>query len=125
MEMQAGDPTATVRELGLPIYQSKSWLKFLGILSVVQGIVAACTIVGIIVAWLPIWVGVVLYQAASAIEKAHLTGEKTPFLEATGKLKLYFTIQGVFTLIALIIGIGSIFVGLGLGVLGAVLEGVR
>ncbi|NIW79677.1 MAG: hypothetical protein GWN16_09545, partial [Calditrichae bacterium] len=40
-----------------------AWLKFLGIVSIISGAVVAITIVGIIIAWLPIWLGVLLFQA--------------------------------------------------------------
>ena len=63
MEMNAANPATTVREVGLPIYQSKGWLKFLGVLSILQGIMAAITLVGLVIAWLPIWIGVVLHRA--------------------------------------------------------------
>ena len=121
MEMQPPDPGNAVRELGLPLYQSKGWLKFLGILSILQGILAAVTIFGIIVAWLPIWIGVLLYQSASAIETAHVTGNQTMLTQALSKLKLYFTIQGIMTLIGLIIGA----MAMSLGVLGAIVESLQ
>lgn len=121
MEMHAADPAATIREVGLPIYQSKGWLKFLGVLSILQGVMAAITIFGLIVAWLPIWIGVVLYQSANSIEAAHVSGNKDHLYHALGKLKLYFTIQGIMTLIMLAMGAFGMFLG-GLGMLGALLE---
>lgn len=120
MEYQPVDPAAIVREAGLPIYQSKGWLKFLGILSIIQGIMIAMTILGIIIAWLPIWIGVVLYQTATTIESAHVSGSKEMLQQALGKLRLYFTIQGILTLLGLVAGA----LAMTMGVLGAILEAV-
>jgi hypothetical protein len=60
----SGDALA-VRELSVPLFQAKGWLKFLGILSIIGGVFQALTIVGIIYAWIPIWSGVLLHQAGS------------------------------------------------------------
>ncbi|UCG53753.1 MAG: hypothetical protein JSW58_04615 [Candidatus Latescibacterota bacterium] len=109
-----------IRELTLPIHQSKGWLRLLGVLSIISGIFSALTIVGILYAWLPIWVGVVLLQAASAVERAHLTGSKEVFYQSLSKLKIYFVIQGVTTLIGLVIAVIVFFVA----GLGAIIEAV-
>ncbi|UCH84518.1 MAG: hypothetical protein JSW50_02155 [Candidatus Latescibacterota bacterium] len=114
--MEAGnqDTSTAVRELSLPIYQSKGWLRLLGVLSIVSGCLAAITIVGILYAWLPIWVGVLLLQAASSVERAYLSGSKEVLFDSLGKLKLYFIIQGVTTLIGLMVAaITLFFTGLG------------
>lgn len=118
MEAPALDPTAVIREASLPIFQSKGWLKLLGVLSIIQGIMAALTLVGIVIAWLPIWIGVVLYQSATTIESAHVSGDKEMLRRALDKLKLYFTIQGILTLIGLIAAAMAMM----FGVLGAIFE---
>jgi hypothetical protein len=114
MEAGTQDTSTAVRELSLPIYQSKTWLRLLGVLSIVSGALAAITIVGILYAWLPIWVGVLLLQAASSVERAHVSGDKMVLFESLGKLKMYFIIQGVTTLIGLIFAVVALFMtGLG------------
>jgi hypothetical protein len=99
---QAAQDSHLVQELSLPIYQSRGWLKFLGVMTILGGVLQASTIVGIIVAWLPIWMGVVMFQAGSAIEPASLIGDKFAFLRSMGNLKTYFMLQGVLTLLAFI-----------------------
>ena len=47
-----------------------SWLKFLGIVSIVSGALLAFTIIGLIFAWLPIWLGVLLFQAGDRANRA-------------------------------------------------------
>ena len=113
--------TTVVRELSLPISQSKGWLRLLGVLSIIYGVLMALSIVGIVVAWLPIWIGVLLLQTASTVERAQLTGDKNTLYESLGKLKTLFTIQGIMALL------GLVFVGLAfaMGVFGAMLEAVK
>lgn len=91
-----------IKELSLPIYQSKSWMKLLGIVLIIQGVLAAFTLIGIIIAWLPIWLGVLIYKAANYIEVAQLQGDKTLFVESLNKIKTFFVINGVLMLVALV-----------------------
>lgn len=96
--------SSIVQELSVPIAQAKGWLKFLGVLSIIGGIMQALTIVGILFAWLPIWMGALMYQAGSSIEPAAQFGDKLGFLRSMGALKTYFVVQGVLTLIGIILG---------------------
>jgi hypothetical protein len=89
-----------------------------------MGIMIALSIVGIVFAWLPIWIGVLLFQAASTIEEAQTLGRKDSLLKSLGKLKLFFTIMGVFYLINLL-AFGLMILGvLGLGMFGGLMEGL-
>jgi hypothetical protein len=81
--------------------------------------------VGILFAWLPIWVGVVLLQSASSIERAHLTGSKEVLFDSLGKLKMYFMIQGVTTLIGLVFAGIVTFMALFMGVLSTIIESIN
>jgi hypothetical protein len=110
------DEQAIVKEVSTPLFQGKLWLKLLGILSIVYGALTAITIVGIIVAWLPIWMGVLLFQAAKNVEQAQQEGNKDKLLISQQKIKLFFTISGVLALIGIIAGILVFLLG-GLGML--------
>jgi hypothetical protein len=116
MEASVQNQGNVVRELGLPIYQSKGWLKLLGVISIINGVLAALTIIGIIFAWLPIWMGVLLYQSASAVERAQLAGDKAALTQSLNKLKLYFTISGVMA----IIGLAAAVIAMVFGALGTI-----
>ncbi len=75
-----------------------SWLRFLGIALIFTGALCAFTIIGLFVFWIPIWMGVLLYQAA---ERATAVGRGTSaeaLLELVEKLKSYFIISGVVTM---------------------------
>ena len=97
----AQEDSRLIQELSAPIYQTRGWLKFLGVLSIIAGVGQALSIVGIIFAWLPIWMGVLMFQAGSSIDSAGQFGDKFAFLRSMGNLKTYFVLQGVLTLIGI------------------------
>jgi len=93
---------ALVQELSIPIYQSKGWMKFLGVMLIIDGVICIFTIVGILWCWLLIWLGVLLFKAAGSVELAQLHGEKLQLIESLRKIKTFFVINGVLMLIGLI-----------------------
>jgi len=114
--MDAGN-SGLVKEVSLPIYQSKGWMKLVGVLSIVYGVLVALTLIGIIIAWLPIWMGILLFKSASSIEQAYLGGRKDDLVLSLSKLKTYFTIMGVLTLVGLVLAV----LGLVFGMFGALM----
>jgi hypothetical protein len=110
-----------VQELSLPIYQARGWLKFLGVLSIISGVGSALSIVGIIFAWLPIWMGVLMFQAGSSIESAGQFGDKFAFLRSLGGLKTYFVLQGVLTLLGIVLMLSVLCITIVLPLLGLTL----
>ncbi len=95
--------------------KSKGWLKFIGIMMIIGGALEALSIVGIVVAWLPIWAGVILIQAANAAESFALNSDTSKLAELASKLRLYFTIQGIFIIVNIAFIILSIILYLTLG----------
>ena len=71
-------------------------------LLIIYGIITALTLVGIIIAWLPIWMGVLLFQAGSRAESAAVTKQPVELVTMMDKLKVYFIIQGVLAIIGLV-----------------------
>lgn len=104
-----------IERIALPLYGAKGWLKFLGILFIVYGVMTALSIVGLLIAWLPIWMGVLLYQTAGALEAAVHAGDEEALMRAMGKLRTYFVIMGVLTLIGLVVTVLMMGLGFGMG----------
>jgi len=102
MEEHNVDQSNLIKEVSIPIYQARGWLKLLGVLNIIGGVLAAITIVGIVVAWLPIWIGVILYQAGSSSEQSYFNGDKYSFMRTMNQFKLYFTISGILALIGIL-----------------------
>ena len=125
MEAHIESQGNVVREISLPIFQSKSWLKLLGVLSIIYGAITALTVVGIVFAWLPIWMGVLLYQAASAVERSQATGDKQALIASLNKIKTYFTVSGVLAILGLIGTIICMIIAMTMGALGIMLDAMH
>jgi hypothetical protein len=110
--------TELIKQLSRPLAQGKGWMKFVGVLTIIYGVLIALSIIGLIFAWLPIWIGIVLFQSATAIEEAEITGNQEAMLKALAKLRTYFTIMGVITLIGLLFFALMMVIGVTGGMLG-------
>lgn len=84
------------------------WLKFLGIVNIVLGALTALSIIGIIYAWLPIWMGVLLLQAGSSASNAQIGDNYPDLVIMIQKLKTFFILTAVMVIISLAIMIISI-----------------
>ena len=107
-----------IKEINNPLYQARGWLKFLGVLLIVYGIISALTVIGILFAWVPIWMGVLLFKAGNNTESAGVTGDKNMLLLTLNQLRKYFVIQGVLLLVGVIASV------LGLIIAGGSLMGI-
>ncbi len=107
----------TVREISLPLYSSKGWIKLLGVIMLIYGVILALSLFGIIIAWVPIWIGILLMQTAGRINEAQITGNKEALIKAQNSLRIYFTVYGVLALVALIVAAITIIVLLSTGAL--------
>ena len=101
-EFDAHDSTSLggndVRAIMRPLTDGKFWMKLLGVMMIIS----------VLWAWVPIWLGVLLFQAAGAAEEASAGGDVAAATRATDKLRLFFMIQGILMLIALVI-VGLVF----------------
>jgi len=95
------------------------WMKFMGIMTIIAGCLQALTIFGLVIAWLPIWMGVILTKAGSKAGEYADKGDFASLEGMTGQLKTYFTISGIMIIVSFAVSI-VIFVAwavlLGLGV---------
>jgi hypothetical protein len=86
------------------------WLKFLGIMNIISGALTALSLWGIIIAWLPIWLGILLLQAGNKISTARFGNNKRELVQMMDKLRLYFIIQGVLIIVSIALAIVGIVV---------------
>ncbi|MBN2365329.1 MAG: hypothetical protein EH225_04975 [Calditrichaeota bacterium] len=84
------------------------WLKFLGIINIIYGALTALTLWGIIIAWLPIWLGVLLLQAGNKINSAKFSQNKVELVQMMDKLRLYFIVQGILIIVMIVVAIVGI-----------------
>ena len=104
MDNTPGDVRATMR----PLTDGRFWMKLLGVMMIISGGLQVLSIIGLLWAWVPIWLGVLLFQAAGAAAEASASGDVAAAARATDKLRLFFMIQGILMLIALVI-VGLVF----------------
>ena len=91
----------TVMTVMKPLSDAAGWMKLLAVLSIISGIFLALSIIGLIIAWLPIWIGVLLMRAANDAQNAVRTGGESEAVSATGNLSTMFKIYGIITAIYL------------------------
>lgn len=80
----------------MPLVNAKGWLKLMGIVQIIIGGMYCLTIIGAVIGWLPIWMGILLTKASAALENPN---NPDAVHEAMSKLGTLFTIAGVLTLI--------------------------
>ncbi len=109
-----------IRSVSSPLAEAAGWMKFLGILSIIGGASQMLSLVGILWGWLPLWMGILLFQSASSVESARLTGDYHALASAMSNLKTYFLINGVLTLLAILFSVLTICILLVLPLLGII-----
>ena len=81
------------------------WMKFMGIMTIIGGCLQVLTIFGIVIAWLPIWMGVVLTKAGSKAGEYADKGDFASLEGMTGQLKTYFIISGIMIFVSFAVAI--------------------
>lgn len=94
-----------------PLGDAAGWMKLIGILSIVQGVLMVFTIIGILFAWLPIWMGVLLLKASDKSSAAVATGSEDAAVEANESLRTMFKVYGIIITIFLVWGAIAIAFG--------------
>jgi hypothetical protein len=95
-----GNPVVS-RVMG-PLNVSAGWMKLIGTVSIIYGVLTALTIIGLLLAWLPIWLGILTRKAATQAQLAYASGDENAAIMSTDSLRTIFKIQGIILLIGLI-----------------------
>ena len=85
-----------------PLSDAASWMRLIGTMAIIYGVVLGLTIIGLIIAWLPIWMGVLLRRAANDADAAHAAGDEGMAVSSLRSLNTIFKVQGVLVLIGLV-----------------------
>jgi hypothetical protein len=107
-----GGDESLVKEVSRPLFGAKGWMKFLGVLMIIYAVLMTIMTfgIGLIIAWLPFWIGLLLFKAAGSVELAATSGDKQALVEAMTKLKTYFTIYGILALIGIVVSVIAMIV---------------
>ena len=101
-----------VRRVSMPLASAARWIKFLAVLTIAGGVLSViASLWSLVFVWLPIWSSVLLYRAATRVTSASSSGNEAELVEALDRLRLYFLISGVVTLIALVLVVVGMFAG--------------
>ncbi len=91
------DPAA-IEKIRSDVKGTAGWLKFLGVLTLIGGILTALGLVGI----LYIILGIIMMNAANRGKDFSERGDTSGLVEYNSKLKTLFTIYGVLAIIGLV-----------------------
>jgi hypothetical protein len=89
------------------VRSTSGWVSLLGWVTLIAGIGYAVTIVGLIIAWLPMWIGISLISAGSAGKRLAETGNPEDLVTYLAKIRVYFAAIGVILAMSLVVLVGS------------------
>lgn len=92
-----------VKDLASYISANRFWMKFFAILMIIYGALQALTLVGIVIAWLPIVSGLLLLKAANSALMAENTGTVETIEDALYRIGLFFKINGIMAMVAVVL----------------------
>ncbi|MEO0293494.1 MAG: DUF5362 family protein [candidate division WOR-3 bacterium] len=92
------------QKLSTSCKEMSGWIKFLAIFWIVSGGVYAMTIVGAVIAWIQIWIGIILLRISKSC-KAVTEGGFESLGDMFSSLKTFFVLNGVFTIIIIFLSI--------------------
>jgi Family of unknown function (DUF5362) len=92
-----------------PLHEVRGWLKLIAWFNIILGVIYGITIVGLIIAWLPIWIGICLKKAGESLTFG-FPNDNTQMLTASTNLATAIRIIGVLVIIN--IGIMALYVAI-------------
>jgi hypothetical protein len=92
------------KRLALMISSASGWMKLLAVLMFISAAVGTIFTfgLGLVVTWIPLWLGVLLFGAANRANAARASGSEQDLMECLDKLRFYFKLTGVLMIICLI-----------------------
>ncbi len=90
-----------VQDLALLLDKYYYCILILAVLLFIAALIIGITIVGIVIAWIPCWLGIILINFMKCVRTASRSGEFTDLNQALIHLNLYFKIMGILLLILL------------------------
>jgi hypothetical protein len=88
-----------------PLYRANGWIKFVGVMSIIVGALSVLSISGIIIAWLPIWMGIILVSTSNLLDKSSRSHDEQALSESFEKMGKYFKLSGIFIIVMIILSI--------------------
>jgi hypothetical protein len=91
-----------IQRLVYPLYQSLIWIRLFAVCLVFYGALITVTGIGVLVAWIPMWIGVILLLTSKSISTAYKKNSEQAFIQTISRLRTIFLTLGL-TSVALIV----------------------
>lgn len=116
----AGRSPASAADVLEPLYDARGALKFLAWASITVGALQCLSVVGIVIGWLPIWIGVLLARTADRLERGVESQDGPLLREGMEALAKGVRIQAVLVLIGVALTllwlVGLVLMAIGMAV---------
>ncbi len=89
----------------LEINKGKSWLKFLGIIAIISGAINVLTVVGIIYAWIPIWIGAIMLQASNRGQEFINSKDPEKLNQYLERVSFFYKLSGIMVIVSIVLNI--------------------
>ncbi|MEL6181019.1 MAG: DUF5362 family protein [Myxococcota bacterium] len=86
------------------------WLKFFGVFNMLAGGFYCLSIVGILVGWIPILIGYLLYTSGDSMERFAANNDIMALEESISSMRLFWMASGILTIASMVIGLLSFVV---------------
>lgn len=86
----------------LPLYESRLWIRLFAACLIFYGALITVTGVGILVAWVPVWIGILLLLVSRTIKTAYEKNDEQALIRSLARLKTIFTILGLSSVVLII-----------------------
>jgi len=100
--LAGSDSTLLIKRLAAVVASAGGWMKFMAVLSFISAVGMLLPPMTVI-CWLPIWLGVVLWSAATKLEQASYTGTEADLIQALDRLRFYFKLLGVSAIVIFVV----------------------
>ncbi len=92
-----------IQDLAIILDKYYFWVITLSCILFLFALIMGITIVGLVIAWIPCWLGIILINFAKCARAASRTGEFAELNQSLIHLNLYFKIMGILLLVLLAI----------------------
>ncbi|HDH15582.1 MAG TPA: hypothetical protein ENG90_03760 [Gammaproteobacteria bacterium] len=92
----------SANKIVLPLYESRLWIRLFAACLIFYGALITVTGVGILVAWVPVWIGILLLLVSRTIKTAYEKNDEQALMRSLARLKTIFTILGLSSVVLII-----------------------
>ncbi len=98
----SGGEQETIKSLTTTLASSSGWMKLLAVMMYIVGGLYVLSIWGILIAWAPIWLGVIVWRAAVKADAARASGRKEDLNGALDGVRFYYKLMGILSIVGLV-----------------------